>query len=209
MGFAKDRDLLLLEPTLFRDIGWSSQRIVRNATATVVSTTLTASSVDLAIAGVEAGHIALVGGRAMEIVERTSATQAVVSTLRASMEDAAVPPGDTAGDELIVSTFAPQIELIHRQLLSSVGVGAGLEHTESAVMNGQAIARVEALGALHVAFVAASAICGPTAVAWSKAEIYRERFAIARERAVVELDLDGDGVVGERRRFNTARLMRW
>ncbi len=210
MAFAKDRDLLALEPTLFRDIGWSSQRIVRGATATVVATTLTAAGVDFVIAGVEAGHIALVGGRAMEIVERLSTTQLRVSTLRADTEEPARPPGDTAGDDLVVSTFAPQLALVHWQMLSSVGIGVGLEAaSEESVVNAPALARVEALGALHLAYVAASAICGPTAAAWSKAEIYRERFALARERAAVELDLDGDGVADETRRFNTARLMRW
>ena len=69
--FATDRDLLALEPNLFRDVGWVSQRLVVG-TGSISGTTLTMSAQDVAFdgAGVGAGSVVVVDSAAYEVRAR-------------------------------------------------------------------------------------------------------------------------------------------
>src|SRR3954470_14123560 len=69
--FASDRDLLAMEPNLFRDVGWVGQRLV-SGTGGVAGTTLTltAQDVDFEDGGVGAGCVVLVDGAPYEVLAR-------------------------------------------------------------------------------------------------------------------------------------------
>ena len=119
-NFAQDRDLLTLEPNLFRDAGWATQRLAQG-TATITGTTLTMTSdTPLDAAGVAPGNVIVVGGTAYEVLSRLAADQLVVSRLRGSAGDPAIPPSPTGGTPVAaaVYTFEPQIAEAHRQLLA-------------------------------------------------------------------------------------------
>ncbi len=223
MPFATDRDLLILEPNLFRDVQWTAQRLI-SATATVSGTTLTASGVDFAASGVEAGAVAIVDGVPVEVVSRTSATVLVVSRPRVGLDDAAIPPSPSTSKTLTIHTFRPQIELVHQQVLRMVGIdpfepaaqvaaGGGGALTEAAILNPRALRLVEALGTLHLIFAGASAIggigsTGPDTPIALRARFYRERFDEARRRAAVRIDTDGDGIADATRYLNLMQLAR-
>lgn len=214
--FATDRDLLVLEPHLMRDVAWLGQRLV-NGTGTVAGTTLTlvSSDADLAAAGVGAGHVVLVGGVAYEVLARLSATSATISRLRAGPGEPALPPTPIATPtSVVVLTFAPQIGLVHEQVLRMLGLKSGAtqgeEIGEDRVSNPRDLARVEALGAVHLVLAAASA---PGDGIWNegllaRAKVYRERFASERVRATALIDLDGDGEPDASRRMNVVQFVR-
>lgn len=205
---ASDRDLLVVEPNLFRDVGWLSQRVLR-ASGAISGTTLTISSADGAFdtARVGAGSIVTVDGIAYEVVERLSATQATLSRPRASAADPIVPPAAVTGKDTWVITFAPQIAAVHREVMARLGIGEG-GPAESAIVNPSALVRLEVLGTLAMVWGAASALSGPESPAAERAAWYRSRFARERESVSVRLDLDGDGVQDAARHSGSTRMVR-
>jgi hypothetical protein len=208
--FASDRDLVAIEPNLFRDGGPAAQRLVAGVCSISGTTlTLTSQDVDLEAAGVGAGYVALVDGTPYEVVARLSATTATISRLRVSVADAVLPPTPGTGKPVEVRTFRPQLALMHGQLLRMVGIdpsdpAAAL--TEDAILNPGALAEVEALGAVYLAYTFAA---GWTAgEAWPRGQIYLQRYEQARQLVVVQLDTDGDGLADATRRLNVMQLRR-
>ncbi len=194
-NFANDRDLLALEPGLFRDCGFLGQRLSKS-TASISGTTLTASSpdVDFIAAAVAAGHVPLVGGVPCEVVSVTSTTQLVVSRLRESRTGPVLPPPPATSQECVIGTFQPQIALAHGQLLAM----AGLEPTGSSpgaqALSDDAVIRLEATLTLSLIWAAAAALSGDGSAAWSRAEWYRSRAAAERGRVRMPIDTNGDGI---------------
>lgn len=211
MAFALDRDLLVLEPLLMRDVGWSAQTLVDVGDVTVTGAVAQSLSSDFNIAGVQAGMVAVIDGVPAEILEVTSATTLTVSRMRPVGNETAIPPAPGSGLTMVVATFGPQIELVHAQTLRSLGIeptDASAVPGEADIVNPMAVALVESLGALHLILSSAAAMVGPESVMWVKARMYRERFDSARRRVVVEIDLDGDGAADVARRMNTAQFVR-
>lgn len=212
--FISDRDLLILEPNLFRDVAWIGQRLSRGS-GTISGTTLTLSGAEVALdaAGVAAGHVATVGGVSYEITARLSATQATVSRVRGLLTDAAIPPTAVSAVETTIVTYKPQMEMAHRQVLRMLGIepdGGGPEGQpgESSITNPAALKRLEMLAALQLIFAAAGALLGPDAEANQRAELYRLRFVEERARAVAYVDTDGDGRADVSRRPSVGWMVR-
>ncbi len=213
MAFATDRDLLVLEPGLFRDVGWSAQRVVEASGVSVSGTTLTSAGSDFVAAGVTAGHVALVNGAPMEVAARLSATQLTVSRLREEASGSAIAPGAATGATLVVMTFRPQLSVAHGQVMRMLGIEPGSAAQvggvgEGSIVNPGSLTRVVALGALHAILASASAMVGETSAMWEKARMYRERFEEERRRVAAQIDLNGDGVADATRRMNVLRLTR-
>lgn len=211
MSFARDRDLLALEPTLFRDVAWAGQRLLSAAGSVggVQGTLLTIDG-DAAAAGVGAGHVALIDGLPVEVVERLSATQLTVSLLRERDDGAAIPPPALADKPVTVHTFAPQIAVVHAQLMRAVGIDdADADGPQEAdITNAGHLAHTEALGALHLIYAAAAGMGTSVSPHTSKAVLYERRFRAARARTPARLDLDHDGSGEVVRYFNQYRLLR-
>jgi len=209
---ATDRDLLVLEPNLFRDISWAGQRLLET-TGSTSGNVLTLAGGDAAAAGVTTGHVALVGGVALEVIERTAPGTLVVSRVRAAGDGPIIPPPTLAAQPVVVTSFAPQLALVTAQALRLVGVGPGTDAgpdgpTESDITDAGALRPLVCLGALHLIYAAASSLAGAGSPAHQRAELYRERFGAERSRASAPIDLDGDGVADVIRRPSVTRLVR-
>jgi hypothetical protein len=199
--FATDRDLLVIEPNLFRDLFWVGQRLTRGV-GSVSGTTLTIASPEVAFdaANVGAGHVVCVNGVSYEVTARLSATQLTISRVRAEGSTANVPPTAATNVECWVATFAPQIEMTHRQVVRMAGVAPGAgpypqgEIGEGAITNASELVRLEALGALSLIYTAASAGAAMDSPASRRASLYRRLFGEERGRVRVEVDTNGDGV---------------
>lgn len=207
-----DRDLLLLEPSLFRDLGWVGQRLCRSS-ATIAGTTITLSSPDVGLdaAGVTTGHVVSFEGVGYEVVARLSATTATISRARGEPDDPVIPPAPWAvASTAEFTTFGPQIAIVHGQLLRMLGIDPGDAGAppESSITNPRALTLAETLGALHLVYAAAAAPQRRDGPLHERAEMYRRRFAQERLRAVIRLDLDGDGVADATRRLSIAQLWR-
>lgn len=210
--FATDRDLLVLEPNLFRDVGWLGQRLVQG-TGSVSGTTLTVAGVDLAALGVTAGHVVVVDGASLEVIARLSATTLTVSRVRAEADSAVVPPAAGTGLAVVITTFRPQIALVHRQVLRMLGVAAvgedaAGEISEAQIVNAEDLRLVEAAGALHIVLASAAALAGPQSALGQRAEAFKRMFAAERGRVSARIDVDGDGVADAQRYLNAMQLFR-
>lgn len=210
--FATDRDLLVLEPNLFRDVAWLGQRLL-DVSGSTSGTTLTLASGDAAAVDITGGRVALVGGVPLEVVQRLTSTTLQVSRLRADPAAAPIPPGTLTSQPVVVTTFAPQTALAHAQILRMLGLdAAGTTDPdaldETAVTNPHALTLAESLLSLETIFTAASALHGPDSSLGRRAEDYRRRFALERCRAAAAIDLNGDGRPDTTRRLNVLQLIR-
>ncbi len=214
MSFASDRDLLILEPGLFREVMWTGQRLV-SGTGTASGTALTMSAQDVSFdsADVGQGHVTVIGGTPYEVLARVSGTVLTISRVRNDVDDPAIAVSGATAVAVLVATFGPQIATVHRQVLRMLGIEPDIEPVEgavgeSSVLNRSEFARLEALGALHLVYSAASSALGPETPLGRKAEFYRARFASERQRAVALIDTDGDGQVDATRRLNVMQFVR-
>ena len=82
------------------------------------------------------------------------------------------------------------------------------EPDASSVINTEDLARLEALGALHLIYAGASAVAAGSPIEAEKAEWYRRRFMEERGRVVAQIDLDGDGRADAVRRPTAMRFVR-
>jgi hypothetical protein len=211
--FTTDRDLLVLEPGLFRDVGWVAQRLTKG-TGSISGNTLTITGADVPLdaANITTGHVVTVGGTSYEVIARQSPTALTISRPRASTTDAIQPPSPATGVETLVTTFAPQIAMVERQVLRMAGIEPedttpGVV-TTSAIVNPTALTMLIALGTLHVLYAAAGASSSANGWLADRAAMYRERFAAARQNARVLIDLDGDGTPDATRKLNVVQFIR-
>lgn len=209
--FSTDRDLIIHEPALMRDVGWAGQRRLA-VLASLIGTQLTLSSGSFIDAGIAAGHVALFDGVSLEIVSIDSATLATVSLLRADITAPAVPPVAASNRSLQIYDFSPQRAIVHRQLLTMLALDAPGEDNfginETMVTNPAALARLETLGTLHLIYAGASAPKRGEDRYEQRAELYRQRYQRERESVVAMIDLDGDGIAEATRRPNAFVLTR-
>ena len=212
--FAADRDLLVLEPNLFRDVSWLGQRLF-TGTCNLSGTTLTASAADFTALGVEAGHVVVVDGASLEVVARVNTTTLNVSRPRATLDGPSIAPIPGTGRALTITTFAPQLGIVHRQVLAMLGLldapttAEPEALTEAMVVNPRELRLLEALGVLHLVFASLGGAAGKSDAPESgRAEMYRRRFAAERARAVARLDTDGDGLADVTRRPSVVLLVR-
>lgn len=192
---------------------WLGQRLVRGV-GSVSGTTLTMTSQDQGFdsAGIGAGNVVVIDGVALEVISRTSAAVLEVSRLRPGVGDAPIGAGTITNKVVEVSTFSPQLAIVHGQVLRMLGLRASGEigdgPSETDVLNPAQLALAEALGAVHLVYAAAAATGGTAADLASRAALYRERFAGERQRATALIDLDADGEADATRRMNVIQFAR-
>lgn len=212
--FSQDRDLMVYEPGLLRDVAWVGQRRL-SATGSVSGTTLTLASGSFTDAQVQAGQVVLFDGVALEIVSVESATTATVSLLRADAGGGAVAPIAASNRSVMIYDFSPQRAIVHRQVLAMLGIDSAGDGSdgingidESMVTNPGALTRLECLGTLHLVYSGASAPGRGSDRFEQRVGLYLERYRRERESVVAMIDTDGDGIAEATRRANGFVLSR-
>lgn len=209
--FTKDRDLLAIEPNLFRDVSFLAQTVIQT-TGTLTAGTLTLD--DPAPEGtVAVGDVVVVNRAPLEIIEVTDETTLVVSLTRPDPSGQQLIPIDRAAATVSINTYTPQRTLIHDQLLRMLGIDPGAEPaegviTEESITNPRDLALVECLGTLHLIYAAAAAPLAEDSPLAQRARMYQDRFAKERWRARAKIDTDGDGEPDAERTLNASRLIR-
>lgn len=210
--FANDRDLLLLEPNIFRDVAWVGQRLL-NTTGSSSGSLLTITTGDFAAVGVGAGNVVIYDATPCEVTSVVAGNKVNVSLIRADPSGAVIPPPALGTKSVVVPTFRPQLQLAHTQVLRMLGIeptdaaeiGA---LTEERIVNQRTLWLVTALSALHLIYAAAAALSGPDSPLGERSEMYRRLFAEERKLVAAKIDTNGDGVADATRRMNVIQLMR-
>ncbi len=219
--FSTDRDLLIAEPNVFTDLAFLGQERIHVGDAVLQGTALTSALADFDAADIACGAVALVGlsgapSVAFEVVARPDGHTLTVSLPRTAVGEEPLPgaiPGAPAGGgplDLIVRTFAPQAMLVHDRLLHLLDLDGRCAPCvgEEAIVSLSAVGHLEVLGTLATLYGGAGALTDRAADLLARARDYQNRFQSALRRAVIRLDLDGDGYPDARRRFDTIQLTR-
>ncbi|CAN5761979.1 hypothetical protein BH11PLA1_BH11PLA1_22040 [soil metagenome] len=212
--FIADRDLLVIEPAVFRDAGWLAQRLA-SGPASVSSSVLTCSAGNFVNVNVTTGHVVMVDATPLEVMSRLSATTLAVSLLRAGAAESAIPVKNVAAGNAAVWTLRPQIAAAHGQIVRMLGLDVaaalaapGQVVDDSRITNPEGLQRLEALMTLHAVYSALAALRGRDDPFANRAEAYRDAVRAERQRAVALIDTDFDGVPNVARRVNTFVMSR-
>ena len=212
MTFSTDRDLLLIEPHVFRDVPLMSQQHLHVTDASVTGTTLSSASADFTAAQLDTGSVVLItnSDTACEVIDVLNANTLTVSLPRPDPNTAAIPVGDATALTVVARTFAPQATVVHGLLLRLAGIDSDIEEelTADSIVSQSVMAHLEALGTLELVYAAAATITGDNDEVQAKAQLYRQRFNQAIREARVLIDLDGDGAADEERNFGLVNLHR-
>lgn len=203
--FSHDRDLIIHEPALMRDVAWNAQRRL-NTTGSVAATVLTLNSGSFTEADIQPGHVVIFDGVTLEIISIDGPTTATVSLMRANLSAQAIPPFAASNRSVVVYDFSPQRAVVHRQILAMLAIDPDGESSfginETQITNPKALTRLETLGTLSLIYASAAAPSRADHGFEQRARLYCERFQRERESVVVMLDTDNDAIAEATRRPN-------
>ncbi len=211
MVLTTDRDLLSHEPSVFVDASGIATSLLSATDGSVADTTLTSAGSDFQAAGIDAGHVIVIGSQATEVVARVDPTNLDVSLPRASLGDAKIPPGDGTTLALAVRTFGRMIAEVEAWVLGALGIDPVdplLPLDETAILNPQDIREAVALRTIAQAFATASALAPTDASLADRAALYSQRAADLRRQTRAVLDLDADGIADAIRHIDVVSLQR-
>lgn len=211
MSFATDRDLLVLEPNVFRDIGFASQRLAKGSDGVITGTSLYSPTCNFVDSQVTTGHVIVVESIPYEVIECISEHTLTISRLRSDPNGVPIIPVSGISLTFEIMSFTPQLEMVHLQIMRTIGIDMDYsdgELTEDDIINYSDFIPIEAIGALHILFAGASSLIGDNGTLWGKAELYKKRFETARSRVKAMIDIDGDGRADTVRYLNVVQFIR-
>lgn len=205
--FSTDADLLGLEPGVFLDVPFGSQRQLRVTDAVVSGVTVTS---------VTGGFASLVGRDV--VVLRSSDADAVAAGVASVTDDNTlvlagepIGLGATTGLRLDVVTYGPQAALVHDELLRAIGIDpddATGDVDETMIVSVGLMGELEAMGVLARVYGAAAGIAGNHDGVMAKSRYWMGRYRSGLRGARVLLDVDGDGEADAWRSAGVGRLVR-
>ena len=211
MAMIDDRDLMVIEPSLFADAMAVATLLIDATDGSISNGRLTSMSSDFESAGIDAGHVVVVEGEVCEVVNRISSATVTISLPRANADDPVIEP--SAGSNLVVKvpTFERQMNVAQAWVFGALGID--MEDTEAvldeaAILNADRVARLLAMETIRRVFGIAAAT-DPTSVSLAeRGEYYRKEVWATRRQTRAVLDLDGDGVADCTRQVSVVTLRR-
>ena len=206
-----DRDLLIMEPSVFISAGEIATRLASATDGVVAGTGLTSATSDFEASGVAANNVAVIAGTPVEVVNRIQATQLDISLPRAAADDDKIAPGDGSSLAIEVLTFERLIQQVQQSILLDFGVDPTdpvRPLDELSLLNPQAVGSLIALRTIHHAFAAAAARNPTDQSLAARASLYARLASSALRQTSCVFDLDGDGRPDTTRRLDVVTLVR-
>ncbi|UCD74701.1 MAG: hypothetical protein JSV91_13045 [Phycisphaerales bacterium] len=211
MAIINDRDLLLIEPSLYVDAAGAGTVLTDGTDGAVLGTSFSSAGSNFVSLDIDAGHVIVIDGEACEVIERVSMTALDVSAPRASLDDPLIAPGDGTGLVFSLPSFGRIIDQAQAWTFGALGIDP--DHPtrpldESAIINPDPVKRFIALRAVRLAFAAAAALDPTSESLAERSSLYHRRCSEAMHNLNAMLDLNGDGVVDTARRIDVVNLSR-
>ena len=206
-----DRDLLIIEPSLFIGAAAAGTSLLATTDAGIVGTRLTSASADFVTQDIDNGHVAVVNGVAVEVVARIQATELDISLPRASRDDQMIAPGDGGSFSLQIISFARLIDQVQISMLRALGIDPDdpVQPLDvSAILNLGEVGVIIGLRTIQHAFETAAALNPTDASLAARAAMYRERAAQAMRQSAAVIDTNGDGQADATRRLDVVTFVR-
>jgi len=209
MTLITDIDLLHWEPNIMIDASAAAQPLL-NGSGSLDRTVFTIASGSLIDAHVSAGHVIVLSGTiagSFPVVSVTNATTLVLSTLYDDLESAqsAAPPGSGSGLNFAIRTFWPQ----RRTMTDLVLQAARIKSADvTKILNPDVLRRPCTLGTLHMIYSGLASGSDKPSDMLARADLYERLYRRSLRSTTLELDLDGDGVIDERRSLNILDMRR-
>ncbi len=211
MTMIEDRELALIEPTLFIDAINQATLLIDATDGNVSNTTVTSLGSDFESMAIDFGHIVVIDGEVCEVINRISSAALTASLLRASQTDPLIEPTAGSGLSIKIVSFHRHIELAQAWVFGALGIDGGdpgLSLEESAILNPSMVAHLIALETIWRVLCAAAAIDPTDQSLADRAEHYGRLVSESRQQTKAILDLDGDGVADSTRRIGVVTLIR-
>lgn len=214
--FSDDADILKYEPILFGELHLPGQILASGTGGALSGTTFTATGADFISAQVSAdGVIYLQSANGslegtFEIISVDSATQLIVSILRADSGDDAIAPPAATDITYRVSTLAPQATEVGFQLTEYFGIKPGNPASDTGVEDilGKDVLRLASVFGVISSVYAMLASKSQDENFWKKSLHYQGLFEKARQRCRLSIDAGSDGVADITRMGASVRLVR-
>lgn len=211
---AQDRDVVVIEPNLYRDVIFASQRLARGTCEIVeFSFGATDSDVSLDTSGIVPGDVVVAGGVAYEIMAMGGATDLTISRVREDREGPLVMPPSLGPLSFHVATIRPQLRCARELVLRMAGIPAygeavaGSPRAEN-VTNARDLISAQVYAALAMVYSALGAGQGNEGAMNQRAALMQRRFEFEAERTGVLVDLNGDGKPDAVRRLTGGVMVR-
>ncbi len=215
--YATDKDLLHWEPNVMIDAATVAQHMV-SGSGTLEGTTFSISEsgdVTLADAHVAAGHVIVFTG---ETISGSFPVLSIVNPTKLSLSvlyDQIIAPVDEApasavgwGEALnfVIRTFYPQRSAATEAVLEAARIKP--DDAESKILNPTALRRPCVLGTLQLIHAGLAAGAEDPTHELAQSDLYGRLFYRALRAVTLELDLNGDGLVDERRSMSVVEMRR-
>ena len=211
MSLITDRDLAVIEPSVFTAAAVAGTNLLTAIDAGVSGTTLTSATSDFAAPDIGFGHVVIFDSDVLEVVSRLATTQLEVSRPRAKVADDKIAPPAASDKTIKINTFARLIDLTQTNLLAALGVEADdpvQPLTAGDILNPEPLARLLALRTLERAFGIALSLDPDNPSLEARRAQYALLAGEAAATTAVLLDFDGDGEADETRHLQVAVLRR-
>jgi len=211
---AQDRDVVVIEPNIYRDVIFASQRLARG-TCEIVEFSFGATESDVALdtAGILPGDVVVAGGVAYEIMGLGGATDLSISRVREDREGPLVMPPTLGAISFHVATLRPQLRCARELLLRMAGIPsygetvAGSPRAEH-VTNARDLIAAQVYATLAMVYSALGAGQGNEGAMNQRAALMQRRFEYEAERTMMLVDMNGDGKPDAVRRLTGGVLVR-
>lgn len=217
-SFSDDRDILKYEPMLFTDLYMAGQVLVKGAAGTLSGTTFSKTGAGFISAGVKAGHVIFLSSSVMgisagfEIVSVDSETELTISILRSDVSGNAISPNSDETDyQYRIATFDPQAKEIMFQLTQYYSIAPGnpdSDYSADDLLDSNVLRQMSTFGIISLVYASKATGLDQEDAYWDKSHYYGRKFAQARARCRVDIDLGSDGVKDLTRYAGSPKLLR-
>jgi hypothetical protein len=200
-----DRDLLIIDPSIFLGAAAAAGTVLLTADDGVISgTELESAGTDFDARGIDSGLVAVINDAvAVEVVSRTGATTLEVSLPRATIDDDTIPPDDVVDAQIKIVSFARLIDLQRTWILGALRVD-----DESAIADAAPVQHFLALRTIARLLAHAASLDPADGPLQQRAILAAQVARQAMHRTAVSIDLDGDGVAEVTRPLDVVKLVR-